>query len=592
VARTLRLAEALGAKSVSLPGRSVVETVIDYARRHNVTKIIAGKPLRPRWQELLRGSPVDQLIRQSGHIDVYVISSPGESSQPIQSTSFPTRFPWPRYLESFGWVLLATLLGELVRLFISPTNLVMLYLLVVVITALRLGRGPAIMASILSVLAFDFFFVPPRITFAVSDTQYFITFASLLIVGVVISTLASRARDQAEAARRRETHTAALYELSRDLTTSVGLSAVLQAIMTQVSQTFSRQVVLLLPQGDTLVLHAASPGFDFNDNEYAVAVWAFQHGQPAGRGTATLPAATSRYLPLKTASAVVGVLGVKPADPHDQLTPEQRRLLDTFAGQAALAIERAQLAEQARQAQLLQETERLQTALLNSISHDLRTPLAAITGVLSSLQEDEAVLDQATRRELVETARQEADRMNRLVGNLLDMTRLEAGAMKVALQPADIEDVIGVALAQLAGPLEQRPVRVDIPAGLPLTSMDFVLMVQVLVNLLDNALKYSPAETPLDIQVYTTDSTMRIDIADRGVGIPAEELSRVFDKFYRVQRPGHKVSGTGLGLSICKGIIEAHGGQISVQNRAGGGTIVSLSLPLPKPNPAITEAAA
>lgn len=580
VARSLLLAEELGAKSITLPGRAVAETVIEYARRHNVTKIIAGKPLRSRLLDLLRGSLVDQLIHQSGNIDVYVISSSPEPAQPVAPVSVPSHFPWPRYLESLGWVVVATLLGELVRSFITPANLVMLYLLVVVISALRLGRGPAIAASLLSVLAFDFFFVPPRITFVVADTQYLITFAGLLIVGLVISTLASRARDQAGAARRREAQTAALYDLSRDLSVAIGLDAILKAIMTQVSQTFSRQVVILLPQEGQLTQRTISPGFDFNDNEYAVAVWVFQHGQAAGRGTDTLSAADARYLPLRTASAIVGVLGVKPADVHSYLTSDQRRLLEIFASQAALAIERAQLSEQARQAQLLQETERLQTALLNSISHDLRTPLASITGALSTLRDDSSFLDETTRRDLVETAWEEAERMNRLVGNLLDMTRLEAGAMKIAREPADIQDVIGVALAQVAGQGKDRPIQVDVPAELPLVPVDFVLIVQALVNLLDNALKYSPADAPIEIRVRLVDTSVQIEVADRGVGIPPEELSRVFDKFYRVPRLSSGMSGTGLGLSISKGIVQAHGGQILAQNRPGGGTLFTLTLPL------------
>jgi two-component system sensor histidine kinase KdpD len=254
-------------------------------------------------------------------------------------------------------------------------------------------------------------------------------------------------------------------------------------------------------------------------------------------------------------------------------------LLDAFASQAALAIERAQLAEQARQAEVLQATEKLQTALLNSISHDLRTPLVSITGALSSLQEDDVELDEATRRSLVENAREEAERLNRLVGNLLDMTRIEAGALKVAREPCDVQDVIGTALESLDDWLRSRPLTVDVPSDLPLVPMDFVLMAQVLVNLLDNALKYSPPGTPIEVHAYMDGSEAHIQVADRGVGIPPDDLERVFDKFYRVQQPG-QVTGTGLGLSICRGIVEAHGGRIWANNRDGGGTAVTVTLPL------------
>jgi two-component system sensor histidine kinase KdpD len=589
VARTLRLAEELGAKSITLTGHSVAETVVNYARRHNITKIIAGKPLRPRWLAVLRRSLVDQIIELSSNIDVYVISSVAEPAQlvVIPPTLQPHR-PWNRYLQSLGLVVIVTLLSELVRPFIAPTNMVMLYLLVVVIAALRLGRGPAIAASLLGVLAFDFFFVPPRLTFAVSDYQYIITFAGLLIVGLVISTLASQTREQAEAARRRETQTATLYALSRDLAVAVGLEAIMQAVITHIGQTFDREVAVFLPEGERLVARAASPGFTLDEDKYAVATWVFQHSQPAGRGTDTLSAANARYLPLQTARGVVGVLALKLARSGLDSTPEQRRMMEAFASQTALAIERAQLAETAGQAQLVQETEKLQTALFNSISHDLRTPLASITGSLSSLLED--TLDSATQRELLKTAHEEAQRLNRLVGHLLDMSRLEAGALKMSRQPCDVQDVIGAALQRLDGALFNRSVNIELPAGLPLVTLDFVLVVQALVNVLDNAAKYSPPASPIDIRAGATGEWLEIQISDRGMGIPAEDLTRVFNKFYRGQRPipaspaakgqAELPPGTGLGLSISSGITEAHGGQIWAENRPGGGTVVTLKFPL------------
>jgi two-component system sensor histidine kinase KdpD len=585
VARTLRLAEELGAKSLTLPGRSIAETIIDYARRHNITKIIAGKPVRSHWFDFLHNSLVDQIIDLSSNIDVYVISSAAEPTQSvvIPATLQPHR-PWNRYLQSLGLVVIATLLSELVGPFIAPTNMVMLYLLAVVIAALRLGRGPAIAASVLGVLAFDVFFVPPRLTFAVSDYQYVITFAGLLIVGLVISTLASQTREQAEAARRRETQTATLYALSRDLAVAVGLEAIMQAVITHIGQTFDREVAVFLPEGERLVARAASPGFTLDEDKYAVATWTFQHGQSAGRGTDTLSAANARYLPLKTARGVVGVVAVKLPRSGLHSTPEQRRIMEAFASQTALAIERAHLAETARQAQLLQETEKLQTALFNSISHDLRTPLASITGSLSSVLEDS--LDSATQRELLKTAHEEARRLNRLVGHLLDMSRLEAGALKVSWQPCDVQDVIGAALQQLNGLLANRPIEINVPADLPLVPLDFVLVVQALVNVLENAAKYSPPTSPIDIRAQVVNEELEIQITDRGQGIPPGDLTRVFTKFYRVQHATQAADrsgfppGTGLGLSISGGIIEAHGGRIWAQNRLSGGTTVSLTLPI------------
>ncbi len=583
VARSLHLAEELGAQSVTIPGRQTADTLLEYARSHNFTKIIAGKPLRSRWLELLRGSLVDQLIRDGGHIDIYVISDqPGSASGPERRGWLPHR-PWRRYAWALVLVAATTLLGKPLALLLQPANLVMLYLVAVVVAAVYLGRGPSILTAVLSVFAFDFFFVPPQLTFAVSDTQYLLTFVGLLVVGVVISSLAVQAHEQAESAQSRERQTAELYGLSRDLTTALGLPAIERAVIRHVEQTFGREAVMLMPDPDDseagLRPEAASAGFQLDDHELTVADWVYRHGEPAGRGTDTLPAAKLRYQPLKTARGVLGVLGVRgPESPEPQLTLEQQRLVDSFASQAALALERTQLAEQARRAQVLEATDKLQTALLNSISHDLRTPLVSITGALSTLEEDDSALDSATRRGLIENAREEAERLNRLVGNLLDMTRLEAGAVKVRREPADVQDLVGSALAQLGARLEGHPVAVHIPEDMPLVPLDFVLMVQVLYNLLDNALKYSPPDAPIDVSARLAGDRLELTVADRGVGIPPADLAFVFDKFYRVQRRGAD-TGTGLGLSICKGIVEAHGGKIHADNRPGGGAILTLWLP-------------
>jgi two-component system sensor histidine kinase KdpD len=313
-----------------------------------------------------------------------------------------------------------------------------------------------------------------------------------------------------------------------------------------------------------------------------VATWAYEHDQPAGRGTDTLPAAPLRCHPLKTSRGVVGVLGIRPIESAGLLSPEQRQMLVAFASQAALAIERVELAETARRADVLQAAEKLQTALLNSISHDLRTPLVSITGALSSLDDERPRLTDPEQRNLIQAARAEADRLNRLVGNLLNMTRLEAGGIRVHLEPCDVQDVIGAALEQLGERLEGRPVNVDVPEDLPLVPLDFGLIVQAMVNVLDNAVKYSPPGQPIEVWARIAHYQLQISVADRGIGIPPEDLERVFDKFYRVQRP-HNVSGTGLGLAICKGIVQAHRGAIQAINRPGGGTNIRITLPLEAP---------
>ncbi len=481
-------------------------------------------------------------------------------------------------------VALATLLGIPVRAAFHPTNLVMLYMVAVVISASFLGRGPAMLASFLSVLAFDYFFVDPRLSFTIQDTEYLVTFAGLLVVGLVVSGLTARVREQLKALREREEEVEALNALSRDLTAAVGLDEMLKAVVTHVSQALVREVVVLIPQDGVLETRASTPGFGLDEVEMAAARWSFENSQPSGLGTGTHTEAKARYVPLKTIHGLVGILGVRPRVPGRFLTPPQRQQLEGFANLAALAVERARLDEQANRARVLGEAEKLQTALLNSISHDLRTPLVSIQGVLDSLLEVEqggenaVVLDRDARVDMLENAREETARLNRLVENLLDMTRLEAGNIKMRLEPGDLQDVIGAALAHLDEHFRDHPVNVNMEEGMPLIPMDFVLMEQVIVNLLDNAAKYSPSGAPIEISVACTNGEALIRIADRGPGIPAQELDQVFNKFHRVKQPG-QVKGLGLGLSICKGIVEAHRGRIWAENRPGGGSVFSVTLP-------------
>ena len=326
-----------------------------------------------------------------------------------------------------------------------------------------------------------------------------------------------------------------------------------------------------------------SPGFPLDPNELAVATYAFRHGEPAGYGTDTLPGASGRYLPLKTAQGVVGVLGIRrPPDSDEPLSPEQRRLVQAFANQVALAIERANLADVSRRLDLSRETEKLQSALLNSISHDLRTPLASITGALSSVLDADAVLDAPTRRELLEAAREQADYLNRLVGNLLEMTRLGGGAVKLRLERADIEDLVGAVLLQMGDALDGRDVRIVVEPNLPQIPMDFVLMIQALMTVVEQrGLRYTPPGTPIDVRAWWEDGEVRIQIGDRGPGVPANEVDRIFDKFHRIRRPGD-AGGVGLGLTIAAGIVELHGGRILAENRAGGGLAVTVVLPATK----------
>ena len=578
--RDLRLAESLGAEVATVTATSVADAVVDFAIKHNVTKIVVGKPSKPRWREFLRPPLVDQVIRLSGTIDVYVVSIADGEKKPEPGIARPRKpVPWSGYMKSLVLVMAASAACELVRPFLAPTNLVMIYLLGVVLTATRLGLRPAILTAFLSVVAFDFFFVPPRLSFAVSDTQYLLTFAAFFTVGVVISTLVSQARERAEAIRGREVQTASLYYLSRDLAAAADVNGILHAIIKNVEESLDARLAVLLAEGERLEIKAASHGLSLDMKELAVADWAFRNRQPAGRGTETLISADLLYLPLQTTAGMLGIFGIKLKNEADFESPEQRMLFTAFAMQAALAIERVQLVKQAEQAQILQAREGLERALLNSISHDLRTPLVSITGALDTLRDDVHTLADKARKELLDTAWGEAERLNRFVGNLLDMTRLEAGALKLKKESCDIQDLVGCALAALDKRLGTRKVDVRLPSDLPPVKMDLALMTQVLVNLLDNSLKYSPSDTGIEIAARVDDGKLTMEVSDCGPGVPESDLKRVFDKFYRIPVP-EGAGVTGLGLAICKGIVEAHGGSIRAENRAGGGLRVIITMSL------------
>ena len=577
--RELRLAESLGAREVTtLTMDSAPEAVLEYARRHKITRLIVGRPTRPRWRDWLRGSFVDQILRRCADVDIYVVG--GEPAARGEKVSLsPARVPLRSYLTSLLLVAGATLIGEIAVEFLAPVNMIMLYLLAVIVASLRLGFRPAIFTALLGVLAFDFFLVPPYYSFSVADTQYLITFVGLFAVGAIISTLVGRARSHTETIRTREAQTSTLYALSRDLSSAPGLKAILDAFIHHVGDAVNARIAILLPEGESLSVQAGSGGFSLEEKEKSVALWTFRNGKPAGRGTDTLSSSALMYLPLPTIGRVVGVMAVKRDPPDGELPPDSLRLLEAFAAQVALAIERVHLVREAEQAQVLQATERLERSLLNSISHDLRTPLSSITGALSSLREGRNLPETEARKEMVDLAWEEAGRMNRFISNLLDITRLEAGALKPKKEPYEVQDLVGSCLASIEPRLKGKKVRLHIPPSLPLIPMDSVLMAQVLNNLLDNALKYSPPEGTIDISARTREDWLEVEVADRGPGIPEEHLTRVFDKFFRISHH-EETGGTGLGLAISKGIVEAHGGTIRAANRPDGGLRIIFLLPL------------
>jgi len=589
VTQTLRLAEQLGAETVRLPGQQMSEAILAFAHDRNVTKIVVGKPRRRLWTRILIGSIVDALVQGSGDIDIYVISADKEQ-QAVPPALGRRAIPsdWAPYGWAMAVVALATGTAWLTLPFFELANLVMVYLLGIVVVATRYGRGPSLVASIASVAALDFFFVPPVFTFAVSDVRYLFTFVVMLVVGLVTSSLAARIRMQAEAARHREQRTAALYAMSRELASTRGLDELLKIAVRHISEVFRSQIIVLLPEpGDNSLVSWTGGQFTLDSNDLGVAKWVHEHHQAAGLGTATLPGATALYLPLQAPRGPVGVLGIRPADRHALDSPDQLHQLETFANQTALAMERAHLADEAQQAQVRVETERLRNSLLSSVSHDLRTPLATITGAATTMLDNTAKLDAKTRQELLESVREEADRLNRLVQNLLEMTRLESGALQLRKEWHPVEEVIGAALSRLGKQLAGRRVDTHVPPDLPLAPIDDVLIEQVLVNLLDNAVKYTPGTSPIRILATSSGEAVTVEVADRGPGLPRGEEDRVFEKFYRGTTGGR---GAGLGLAIAQGIVKAHGGHIWAQNLPEGGVAFLFTLPVEGKPPASVPA--
>lgn len=588
----LRLAEKLGGETVVIEGGGrAAEDTLAYARSRNITKIVVGKPSRPRWLDLLWGSPVDDLVRASGDIDVYVIT--GESGQDAAPPSLARRLTSPlrNYLLSALVVGIASVAARLLIQRTELADIVMVYILGIVLVATRFGRGPSLLASLLSVAAFDFFFIPPYLTFAVGDFRHIGTFAVMLLVGLVIGNLTERIRAQARLARSREQRTRALYRLGQALAQGGSSTALVGTAIQNIATQFQSHAVVLLPDGSgRLQVPEHHLAFPLNDQERGVAQWVFDHGEPAGLGTLTLPGARATYLPLKGAAGVIGVLGVLPDQAPQWEEPDQRQLLDAFANQTALALERALLAEQGAADRRRADEERLRNALLSSVSHDLRTPLGVITGAVS-MALDTPGLSEAGRRELLQSAQEESQRLHRLVSNLLDITRLEAGSLELRKDWTPLEEVIGSALnRQELAPGAAR-VRVQLPPDLPLAPLDGVLMEQVLLNLLDNALKYSPPGSPVDIKAWASPKTLTLSVTDHGPGIAPGEEERIFEKLARGKGAEGR-PGAGLGLAICRGIVVAHGGRIQATHHPQGGAQFLVSLPLGDPPPSLPAEAA
>ncbi|BFU92250.1 MAG: Sensor protein KdpD [Nitrospira sp.] len=587
--QTLRLAEQLGAETVTLTGENVAQEILSYARSRNATKIIVGKPLRSAWKEWLFGSVVSELVHQSGEIDIYVITGAVGEGQPLARRTIRSAGDASGYAYAVAGVLIATVVDRLMFPYFATANLIMVYLIAVIAIAFRWGRGPSVLASILSVACFDFFFVSPYFSFAVSDFQYLLTFGVMLVVALLVSNLTVRLHQQAELARYREKRTGVLYAMSRDLATHRGTGMLAQLAAKHLRDAFDAQVAVFLADAEKRVQLQRGEllFFELDPKESGVAQWAFDHNERAGLGTDTLPGVNALYLPLVSSTGPIGVVAVRPSESRKLLDPDQLHLLESLVNQTALAIERARLSEETQQAHVREETERMRNAILSSVSHDLRTPLATITGAASSLAETQGELNAEARRDLAHSIYREADRLDRFLKNLLDIMRIEAGAVQLRKEWYSVDEVAGAALAGLDGRFHDHAVHTSFPADLPLVLVDGVLLEQVVINLIENAVKYTSAGSAIDLSASANDREVIIEIADRGPGITSGEESRIFDKFYRGKLVRAREGGAGLGLTICRGIVGAHGGRIWAENRSGGGALFRFSVPLPDQQPPV-----
>ena len=490
--------------------------------------------------------------------------------------SLPARASWTGVSASLAIVVFTTIIGFLIEPVVNGSNLAILYMLAVMFCALQWSRWAGILSAVLGALSLDYFFIPPFRSFVIGDVWHLVTLVGFLAVGLVVSLVTVAAKEEAALARRREADAASLYSFTNALASVNTLDEILGTVVRHFVEIFQRSIVVAARDADELAVRCSRPELTF---ESPVISWVLEHGEDAGRGTPTFSSSNTCYKPVQTGQGIIGVIGFEAGGPNGQIPTEQSELLRVFLSQTALAIMRADLARKAKRAEVLQETDKFQKALLTSVSHNLRTPLASILGVLNTILEDGALLDSSTQEGLLKTAKEEATRLDSLVQNLLDMTRLEGGAIKVRTELCDVHDIIAAALQQLGEVGHSDRIKVITDPDLPLVPLDDVLIVQVVVNLLDNAVKYSPADSPIEVEARLHADRLNIRVLDRGPGIAENELERVFEKFFRANVPGAS-KGAGLGLSICKGLVEAHHGDILARRRDGGGTELAVLLPL------------
>ncbi len=589
IADTLRLAMNLGGETITIPGgaRRVADDVIAYARANNITQIVIGKSTRSRLFEILHGSVVHDLVRRAGSISVHVIAGEEIAAEPIGPKTVHTaeaqEFDPRPYLLSLVVVAISLGVGEVVEPWFGLENVDLVFMTGIVAVAARFGLWPSLLASVVASLCYNFFFLPPIYTFTIADPTNVLAFFFFIVMAIIVSNVAARVRTQAVTAMARARTTELLYAFSRKLAGVGTLDDVLWATAYQAALMLKVRVVLLLPREGTIAVAAGYPPEDVLDEaDLAAAKWAWQNNRPAGRGADTLPGAKRLFLPMRTGRGPIGVIGIDSDKPGPLLTPDERRLLDALIDQSALAIERVYLVQDMDRVKRTVETERLRSALLTSISHDLKTPLAAVLGAAGTLRGLSSKLSDAEKADLLQSIVDESERLNRFIANLLDMTKLESGAIAPNAAPHDLREIVGSALRRADKILTGHHVELELARNLPMLALDAVLFEQALFNVLDNAAKYSPAGSTIRIEAWRDQDSVSLEIMDEGDGIPPDELEHIFDKFYRVQKGDHVRAGTGLGLPISRGFIEAMQGTIVAANRSDRrGAVFTIRMPIP-----------
>jgi two-component system sensor histidine kinase KdpD len=591
IADTLRLAERLGGEGITIPAssRRIAEDVLNYAHANNVTQIVIGKSTRTRWFEILHGSVVHDLVRRSGNISVHVIAGDVLNAEPIPKKTIKTAegnqaFDPRPYLAAISAVAVALGMGELIERLLGGIETVdLVFLTAIVIIAVRYGLLASLLASVAASLCYNFFFLPPIYTFTIADPVNIAAFALFIVVAIVVSHVAARGRTQTVTAQGRVRTLESLYAFSRKLASAGTLDDVLWATAYQTALMLNVRVVLLLPENGSIAVKAGYPPEDtLGEADLAAANWAWESNRSAGRGSDTLPGARRLFLPMRTGRGKIGIVGIDSDKPGPILTPDQRRLLDALIDQGALAIERVHLVEDLVRAQRTAETDRLRSALLTSISHDLKTPLAAVLGAAGTLRDLSNALTTAEKADLLATVIDESERLNRFIANLLDMTKLESGAIVPNAALHDVSEIVGSALQRAGKILARHRIEIELANDLPMLQLDAVLFEQVLFNLLDNAAKYAMPETTVRIQGWRDGDLVALRILDEGNGIPPADLEHIFDKFYRAQKGDQVRAGTGLGLAISRGFVEAMQGTITAANRTDrSGAVFTIRLPIP-----------